>query len=196
MYVLPSVVRRLIPMVAMLFGFVSLSAQTSNLLLRIMSANLNGNTQNYQPFALRIFQGLKPDIVAIQEFNYTSTNGLGINTPAAFREMIDTAFGTDFVYFRENFTGSGDIPNGIISRYPILASGSWADTVQSQPNRGYAWAQIQLPGTNMVYVVSVHLLTSSSSVRASEATNLKALMQANFSSNSWVVLAGDFNTGS
>src|SRR5205085_8895907 len=110
--------------------------------------------------------------------------------------MVDTAFGTNFVYFRENFTGGGDIPNGIISRYPILASGSWADTVQSQPNRGYAWAQIQLPGTNMVYVVSVHLLTSSSSVRASEAANLKALMQANFPGNSLVVLAGDFNTGS
>ena len=53
-------------------------------------------------------------------------------------------------------TGSGDIPNGIISRYPIVASGSWVDTVQSQPNRGFAWAQIALPGTNDLYVVSVH----------------------------------------
>src|SRR5438067_3748022 len=140
-----------------LLSFSNLQAQT-NTTLRVMSANLNGNTQSYQPFAIRIFQGLKPDIVAIQEFNYTSTNGVDVNTAAAFREMVDIAFGTNFVYFRENFTGSGDIPNGIISRYPILASGSWADTVQSQPNRGYAWAQVQLPGTNTVYVVSVHLL--------------------------------------
>jgi len=169
-------------------------AQTTT--VRVIAANLNGNTQSYQPFALRILQGLTPDVVAIQEFNYTSTNGLGVNTPAAFREMIDTALGTNYVYFREDFNSGGDIPNGIISRYPIIAAGSWADTVQSAPNRGYAWAQIALPGTNTLYVVSVHLLTSSSSVRASEATNLKALMQANLPANAFVVLAGDFNTGS
>jgi hypothetical protein len=41
---------------------------------------------------------LKPDVVAIQEFNYTSTTTNGVNTPAAFREMIDNTFGTSFVY--------------------------------------------------------------------------------------------------
>ena len=90
-------------------------AQTTNVTVRVMSANLNGNTQSYQPFALRIFQGLKPDIVAIQEFNYSN------NTPSDFRAMLDTAFGTNFVYFREN---GYNIPNGIISRYPIIAAGS------------------------------------------------------------------------
>ncbi|HKI69827.1 MAG TPA: hypothetical protein VKA67_09575, partial [Verrucomicrobiae bacterium] len=99
-----------------------------------MAANLNGNTQSYQPFATRIFQGLKPDVVCIQEFNYNN------DTPADIRSMVDTAFGTNFVYYREPYTGSGDIPNGIISRYPIIDSGSWLDTVQSQPNRGFAWA--------------------------------------------------------
>src|SRR5438105_1119425 len=104
------------------FGIFDLHGQT-NTTLRVMSANLNGNTQSYQPFAIRIFQGLKPDIVAIQEFNYSN------NTPSDIRSMVDTAFGTNFSYFRENYTSSGDIPNGIISRYPIVASGSWADTV-------------------------------------------------------------------
>jgi len=171
--------------------FDGLAQSTVN--VRIMAANLNGDTQSYQPFALRIFQGLKPDVVAIQEFNYTSTNGLGVNTPAAMREMIDTAFGTDFYYYREPFTGNGDIPNGIISRYPILTNASWSDTVQTSPNRGFAWAQIDLPGTNDLYIVSVHLLTSSASNRAQESINLKAMMQANFPANAWVVVAGDFN---
>jgi endonuclease/exonuclease/phosphatase family metal-dependent hydrolase len=121
--------------------------------------SLNGDAQTYQPFAIRIFQGLKPDIVAIQEFNYSN------NTASDFRSMVDTAFGTNFVYYREPYTANGDIPNGIISRYPILNSGSWTDTVQS-PNRGFAWAQIDLPGTNDLYVVSVHLLTSSASARS------------------------------
>jgi endonuclease/exonuclease/phosphatase family metal-dependent hydrolase len=160
----------------------------SNINVRVMAANLNGDAQSYQPFALRIIQGLKPDIVAIQEFNYSN------NTASDFRSMVDTAFGTNFVYYREPYTGSGDIPNGIISRYPILAAGSWVDTVQSQPNRGFAWAQIDVPGTNDLYVVSVHLLTSSASVRSSEAANLKTLIQSNFPGNAWIVVAGDFNT--
>jgi endonuclease/exonuclease/phosphatase family metal-dependent hydrolase len=173
----------------LLISFVA-EAQT-NTTIRIMAANLNGNIQNYQPFALRIFEGLKPDIVAIQEFNYQG------NTPSDFRSMLDTAFGTDFVYFRENYTAGGSIPNGIISRYPILDSGSWVDTVQSSPNRGFAWAHIDIPGSNDVYVVSVHLLSSAgATARAQEATNLKALIQANFPANAWVVVAGDFNTSS
>jgi endonuclease/exonuclease/phosphatase family metal-dependent hydrolase len=153
-----------------------------------MAANLNGDAQTYQPFAIRIFQGLKPDIVAIQEFNYSN------NTASDFRSMVDTAFGTNFVYYREPYTANGNIPNGIISRYPILNSGSWPDTVQSSPNRGFAWAQIDLPGTNDLYVVSVHLLTSSASARSSEAANLKMLIQSTFPSNAWIVVAGDFNT--
>jgi endonuclease/exonuclease/phosphatase family metal-dependent hydrolase len=166
----------------------------SNVTVRVMAANLNGNSQKYEPFALRIFQGTKPDVVAIQEFNYTSTNGVDINTPAAFREMVDIAFGTNFIYYREPHTASGDIPNGVISRYPIVASGSWTDSEVG--NRGFAWARIDLPGTNDLYVVSVHLLTSSASERSIEATELKTLIQSNFPTNAWVVLAGDFNTDS
>jgi endonuclease/exonuclease/phosphatase family metal-dependent hydrolase len=180
--------RKIFLLAALVFSF-QLCAQT-NVNVRVMSANLNGNTQSYQPFALRILQGLQPDIVAIQEFNY------GGNTASDFRSLLDTAFGTNFVYYREPFTANGDIPNGIISRWPILASGSWADAQQSQPNRGFAWAQIQLPGTNSLYVVSVHLLTSSASARSAEATALQGLIQSNFPTNAWIILAGDFNTGS
>ncbi|HKI69189.1 MAG TPA: immunoglobulin domain-containing protein, partial [Verrucomicrobiae bacterium] len=62
--------------------------------------------------------------------------------------------------------------------------------------RGFAWAQIDLPGTNDLYVVSVHLLTSSATARGTEAANLKTLIQSNFPSNAWIVVAGDFNTDS
>jgi endonuclease/exonuclease/phosphatase family metal-dependent hydrolase len=171
-----------------------LLAQTAtNVTVRVMSANLNGNTQNYQPFALRIFQGLKPDVVAIQEFNYNSTNGLGNNTPAAFREMLDTAFGTNFVYARE--TNNYNIPNGIISRYPIIAAGEWDDSFVN--DRGFAWAQIHLPGTNDLFAVSVHLYSSGTAAdRDSEATTIKTQIQNNFPAGAWVIVAGDFNTTS
>ncbi len=164
----------------------------TNTTVRIMAANLNGGVQSVQPFAIRIFQGLKPDVVAIQEFNYTSTNGLGVNTPTAFRELLDATFGTNFVYYRE--TGY-NIPNGIISRYPILASGSWDDTLV--PDRGFAWAQLDLPGTNDLYVVSVHLYSGGTTTdRNTEATSVKNLVVANFPANAWVIVAGDFNTDS
>lgn len=153
-----------------------------------MAANLNGNSQTYEPFALRIFQGLQPDIVCLQEFNY------GNNTPADFRAMVDTAFGTNFVYYREPYTNHGDIPNGVISRHPIRNSGYWPDPQVG--NRGFAWAQIDVPGSNDLYVVSIHLLTTSSAARGAEAANLKTLIHANFPTNAWIIVAGDLNPDS
>ena len=164
----------------------------SNVNVRVMAANLNGNSQTYEDFALRIFQGLKPDVVAIQEFNYASTNGSDANNAAARREMVNRAFGTNFFFFCETNSGQ-NLPNGIISRYPIVTNSSWTDTLVG--NRGFAWAQIDLPGSNDLYVVSVHFLTDTSAHRASEAANLKALMQAAFPANAWIVVAGDFNAG-
>ena len=169
---------------------------TTNTTIRVMASNLSsGNNQRYESPGLNILKGLKPDVVAMQEFNYSSTNGNGVNTSAAFREMVDNTFGTNFVYFRESSaTETYTIPNGIISRYPILASGSWDDTLI--PDRGFAWAQIDLPGSNDLYVVSIHLKASSgsSATRASEATNLKALIQAKFTNNAFLIVAGDCNT--
>jgi len=42
--------------------------------------------------------------------------------------------------------------------------------------------------------VSVHLLTSDASTRATEASNLKVLILSNFPTNAWIVIGGDFNT--
>jgi hypothetical protein len=51
----------------------------TNITVRVMSANLSsGNNQRYETPGLNIFKGLNPDIVAIQEFNYASTNDLYI----------------------------------------------------------------------------------------------------------------------
>ncbi|MFM2295938.1 MAG: hypothetical protein RLZZ350_2351 [Verrucomicrobiota bacterium] len=167
------------------FFATTVGAQTTN--VRIMAANLNGNVQSIQPNEINIYKGLKPDVLCVQEFNYNN------NTAADFRALLDDAFGTNYSYFRES--GSGlQIPNGIISRYPIIASGRWVDTQVS--NRGFAWARIDLPGTNDLYAVSVHLLTSDSGTRNTEATNLKALILANFPTNAWIVIGGDFNTTS
>jgi endonuclease/exonuclease/phosphatase family metal-dependent hydrolase len=175
-----------------------LAAQTleivqTNATIRVAAANVtSGNFQRYEEPGLRILKGLQPDIVAIQEFNVS--NSFGINTPAAIRSMIDGTFGTNFVYFRESYTG---IPNGVISRYPIVASGSWDDGDDNINDRGFAWAQIDVPGTNDLYVVSVHLKASSGTDnqlrRSAQATLLRSLIETNFPQDARLIVAGDLN---
>ncbi len=178
-----------------LLWLVETACSQSNVTLRVVAANLtSGNNQRYETPGLNILQGLRPDIVALQEFNYASTGSAGLNTPAAFREMLDRAFGTNFGYFRE---AGYNIPNGIISRYPMIASGSWLDSDTGVNDRGFAWARIDVPGTNDLYVISVHLKASNSSSdasrRAAQAAELRALISTNFPVNAWIIVAGDFN---
>jgi endonuclease/exonuclease/phosphatase family metal-dependent hydrolase len=164
---------------------------STSVTFRVMAANLtSGNFQDYQPPGIRIFQGLKPDVVAIQEFNYAN------NASSDLRSFVSTAFGTNFAHFRESAPGYS-IPNGIISRWPITASGSWEDPDAGVNDRGFAWAQIDIPGSQDLYVMSVHLKASSgadnATRRAAEAGWIKGLIQSNFPANAFVVVAGDFN---
>jgi endonuclease/exonuclease/phosphatase family metal-dependent hydrolase len=156
--------------------------------MRVMSANItSGAGQSYESAGIHIFQGLKPDVVAIQEFRYNSSS-----TSNDLRTLVNTAFGVDYSFYCEP---GYNIPNGIVSRWPIVAAGSWDDTFVS--DRGFAWAQIDLPGTNDLYVVSVHLYGSGTATdRGNEAATIKSLIQSTFPANAWVVVAGDFNTGS
>ena len=155
--------------------------------LRIMAANTtSGSRQSYDSGeGIRMFQGLKPDVVLIQEFN------IGDNSAAAVRAFVDTTFDAQFSVFRE---ATGSIPNGIISRYPIAQSGSWSDPRVT--NRGFAWAKISVPGPHALWAVSLHLLTSGSSNRASEADAVVAQVKAFVPAADYLVVGGDLNTGS
>jgi len=152
--------------------------------LRIMAANTtSGNGQDYEAPGIRIFQGLLPDIVLIQEFAYANGD---------LRALVDTAFGTSFAFFVEPRVGG--IPNGIVSRYPILASGAWVDA--SVPDRAFAWARIDVPGSIDLWAVSLHLLTTGGTVRNTEAAQLVAYLAANVPKGDYLVVGGDLNTES
>ena len=154
---------------------------TSNAQVTIMAANISSGTdQAYHDPGIRIFQALKPDVVGVQEFNYAS----------GARALVNTAFSTSHYYYVE--TDGEQIPNGIISRYPILSSGQWVDPYVS--NRDMAWAIIDIPGTQDLYVVSVHLLTSSATERNNQATYLRGCIQNNWPSAQLIAIAGDLNT--
>jgi endonuclease/exonuclease/phosphatase family metal-dependent hydrolase len=151
--------------------------------LRVTSANLtSGNLQSYDPGeGTRILQGLRPDLVLIQEFHY------GAKTDADARRYVDQTFG-EFYMYREN----RQLPNGIISRYPIVAAGTWTDS--SVSNRGYVWARIDVPGPKDLWAISLHLLTSNASARNTEAQELVSQIQSNVPAGDYLVLGGDLNT--
>jgi endonuclease/exonuclease/phosphatase family metal-dependent hydrolase len=153
--------------------------------LRAMAANLtSGNNQSYDPgHGIRLIKGADPDVVMIQEFNY------GANSPADLASLVQQV-STDagFVYAR----GQGSIPNGVISRWPILASGEWVDSQTG--TRGFTWAQVDLPGPNDLWVVSVHLLTANPTTRNTQAAALIANLNSMIPASDYVLLGGDLNT--
>ena len=155
--------------------------------VRIVAANLSsGNLQNYDGGeGVRILQGLDADIILIQEFNY------GSNTPMEIRTLVDSICVGMWpcTYVRGP---QAQIPNGIISRFPIVDSGSIVDPEVS--NRTFMWARLDIPGDIDLWAFSVHLLSSSATKRALEAIALIDYIEDNISEADYVVLGGDFNT--
>jgi endonuclease/exonuclease/phosphatase family metal-dependent hydrolase len=155
-----------------------------------MASNLtSGNAQSYDPgHGQRILQGLGADVVLMQEFNY------GSNSVADIGGFVAATFGgvdAGFAWYRGS---GGQIPNGVVSRWPIVASGDWVDPLVG--NRAFTWAKIDLPGPRDLWVVSLHLLTSNAGDRASEARSLIAqFTSARIPATDFMLVGGDFNTG-
>jgi endonuclease/exonuclease/phosphatase family metal-dependent hydrolase len=159
--------------------------------IRIMTANTTaGNNSSYDTSeGNRIFRGLKPDVALVQEMNVGV--GENKNTPATYRAWVDANFGNGFRYHVE--TGKS-IPNGIVSRYPILGSGFWED--QELTNREFVWARIDIPGDTDLWAISVHLKASgnSSRVRKNQAEELIKAIRKTIPATDYIVLGGDLNT--
>lgn len=174
----------LTPLVCALAPLAALHAETH---VRIVTANLtSGNGQDYSPgHGARILQGLKPDVVLIQEFN------IGDGSETALRQWVNQTFGQDFNVWREEQASKG-LPNGIISRFPIISKGEWKDSEIS--NRDFAWAQLGLPGNRKLWAISVHLSHEDKKKRAAEAAALAKHIQDDIPAADLVVLGGDFNT--
>lgn len=153
--------------------------------LRIVAGNLSsGNLQNYDGgHGVRIFTALQPDIALVQEMNF------GDNSATAMRTFVDTTFGAGAYFTR----GAGAIPNGVVSRFPIISAGEWTDS--QIPNRTFVYARIDLPNSPRdLWAVSLHLSTNGT-LRPLEADELIGLIQANIPANDYLVLGGDLNAG-
>lgn len=157
--------------------------------LRVVAANLtsdnrqtyspdNGNHSNPEGAGARILKALRPDLVLIQEFN----------TSIPARQWVNATFGKSFSFAREQGAG---IPNGIISRHPILASGEWDDP--DLDNRDFAWARIGLPGERELWAVSVHLHAGKPSIRRRQAAVLLDRIRKHVPAGEMLVVGGDLN---
>lgn len=152
----------------------------------LASANLtSGGSAIYMEPGARILQALVADVVAIQEFKVTNAAG--------HRAFVDANFGTDFFYCVEP---TGNLPNGVISRWPILAWGEWPDPQVG--DRDFVWATVDVPGGRPLHVVSVHLHASGGAVSREIEAHLLTnyIAQAGFHPSDLVVLCGDLNTQS
>ncbi len=157
------------------------SASCSATRVRIMAANTtSGSSPTYQDPGIRIFQAMKPDIALVQELKYAG----------GVRALVDVAFGTEFQTALEISPGS--IPNGIVSRYPILEQGEWDDP--DATDRDFVWARIDVPGPIDLWAVSVHFRTAGSLERDTEARNLIAYIAAKVPATDYLVIGGDLNT--
>lgn len=157
------------------------AAERETAAITIATANLSDSTsQAYEEPGIRLLQALKPDVVAIQEFNYRSGNS---------QDLVRKIFGPAYHFAREK--GGARLPNGIISHYPVVAFGQWEDSYVA--NRKFAWATLQIPGPKPLHVVSVHLVQNHSERRLPEARHLLKLIREKFPEDDYVVLCGDFN---
>jgi endonuclease/exonuclease/phosphatase family metal-dependent hydrolase len=158
--------------------------------VRIVAANLtsgnhqtyspdNGNHSNIEGAGARILKALAPDIVLIQEFN----------TTIPVRQWVNATFGESFMFVQEP---GGGIPNGIISRFPILESGEWDDV--KLDNRDFVWAKIALPDGSKLWAVSVHLYAQNPATRTDQARALVNLLKSRVRPGDRIVVGGDLNT--
>ncbi len=153
---------------------------------RIVAANLSsGPGQSYDPgHGTRLLRALSPDLALVQEMN------CGDNQPAAVRTWVDAAFGDGFSYVQES---GKNIPNGVVSRFPIVESGVWRDSVIN--DRSFVWARINTPDGKRIFAVSVHLSTRSG-LRGAEGPALRRNLDAQIRAGELVVVGGDFNADS
>ncbi len=181
-------IQRLLPIFFLHLGLL----HAEPLAIRAMAANLtSGNKQSYSPdngnhsnpegAGARIIKALKPDIVMIQEFN--------ISGPV--RSWLNQTLGENYQFMTEKGVS---IPNGIISRFPILRSGVWDDPVLH--DREFVWAQIRLPGDKDLWVVSLHLHSKGESSRATQAKALAEFIQKTVPKEALLLVGGDLNTRS
>lgn len=149
--------------------------------------NLVTGTYTYDETAQRIIRRLQPDVLAIQEWKFTN---------ASARAFVDSVLGTNYHFYIEPESDGSPIPNGVISRWPIIASNEWTDSYVG--SRDHVHVTIDLPGSRNLNVISTHFKAGDTGSDATDRINqarelTNYIASASFSSNDYLVIAGDLN---
>ena len=158
--------------------------ETEKIKLRLLAANItSGNDQAYEEEGIRIFKALKADIIMIQEFNSKT----GIDS------FVKNTFGAEYTYFRGNPRGNGDIPDGIISKYPIIKSGEIDDPRVT--DREIDWVEIKVSDKVKLMVFSVHLKgqEDNSQITAAQIITKEISEHKKLNTGYYYIVGGDFN---
>ena len=155
--------------------------------IRIVAGNItSGNGQSYDPGeGIRIFKALKPDIALVQEMNYKN------NSDSDYRNFAQQIVGKN--YYAVD-SADYQIPNGVVSRYPIRSHGYWTDP--NINNRALMWAVVDIPGNTDIFAISVHLHTkpASDQVKAAQViVDEIAKVKEKNPGKYYYVVGGDFN---
>lgn len=155
--------------------------------IRIVAGNItSGNNQSYDPgHGIRIFQALKPDVALVQEMNYKN------NSASDYKNFAQQIVGTNYYAVDDS---DYQIPNGVVSRYPITSHGYWKDP--NINNRALMWAVVDIPGGKDIFAISVHLHTSPASDQTKAAQVIVdeiAKIKSSKPDKYYYVVGGDFN---
>ena len=159
--------------------------------IRIVAGNITSSKKNvcsqcYDPGeGIRIFQALKPDIALVQEMNY------GNNSTSDYKQFAQKIVGTDYYAVDDD---DYQIPNGVVSKYPITSHGYWKDP--NITNRALMWAVVDIPGNTDIFAISVHLKTDDGGKQNAAAKVIVdeiAKVKANNPGKYYYVVGGDFN---
>ncbi|MDR0993179.1 MAG: choice-of-anchor D domain-containing protein [Verrucomicrobiota bacterium] len=136
----------------------------------------------------RMLATLRPDVAVLQDWVLME------GTDAAF---VQETFGSGYAFGK----GSGRSPNGVVSRWPVSAQGSWTNT--AEPESYFYWARLDLPDSqrsNDLVVVSANLAAGASQAATREAqaralTNFiaQAYAAGTFQESDYLVVAGALN---
>jgi len=162
-----------------------------NISIRIMTMNIKEGGK-YASFDASAFANCiktyHPDFVVFQELdNYTTRNG---NQDMLAKIAVELGY---FPYFGRAITyASGDVGNGILSRYPFYN----AHNITSKPSgaseeRACTWLDVVLPNKRKVRIGVTHLDVANDQVRISSL----AIFNSGILTNNTIptILAGDFN---
>ena len=128
---------------------------------------------------------MKPDIALVQEMNYKN------NSAGDYKNFAQQIVGTSYYAVDD---ADYQIPNGIVSRYPITSHGYWKDP--NITNRALMWAVVDIPGEKDIFAISVHLHTSPASDQTAAAlviVNEVAKLKSSNPDKYYYVVGGDFN---